>query len=383
MRRASVTRHSTSGRGRKAGAVIPYQVAPAVSLAALSPAAVAREFKAALAAGVRLRADGTARGAPEALLRGGYTPRYKFVLFDTVYYLTNVRQNPSLRFLVAWVMPAAGARVLHARIFYKDVSLVWRSASHFVPAENWIGKGDVAVVTRNGYKYIDSIEETTDLPLEIQDALETINAAAHPARGDNVAVERILRSGPVDRIQPYDDFRAPRRRALAEPRNRVNGGRSVATFGRADDPESLRIAPGYEPDFARGVIEHSHSSSSMYGGELMRYRILSVNRRIQYLFIAAARHVWIIPPQTLGTEIMSYGVRTVTVPINDRLCVPGFEFHYLDDTVEPPEFVSQIPLGFAGAPNALDPSRADASAWLDRLPVIRAFRREVLGVRGQ
>jgi hypothetical protein len=39
--------------------------------------------------------------------------------------------------------------------------------------------------------------------------------------------------------------------------------------------------------------------------------------------------------------------------------------------------VSQIPEGLAGAPSDVDPSRADTSAWLDRVPVIQEFRRLV------
>jgi len=58
--------------------------------------------------------------------------------------------------------------------------------------------------------------------------------------------------------------------------------------------------------------------------------------------------------------------------------VPGYEYHYLDESVEPPEWVSQIPAGFVGAPSEVDDSRADASPWLERLPVIREFRRKVL-----
>jgi hypothetical protein len=41
-------------------------------------------------------------------------------------------------------------------------------------------------------------------------------------------------------------------------------------------------------------------------------------------------------------------------------------------------WVSQIPEGFAGAASEVDPSRADASRWLDQLPVIREFRRKIL-----
>ena len=50
----------------------------------------------------------------------------------------------------------------------------------------------------------------------------------------------------------------------------------------------------------------------------------------------------------------------------------------MDDELDPPELFSQIPEGLAGAPSEADPSRADASAWLDELPIVRKFRRQVL-----
>src|SRR5690606_27101180 len=106
---------------------------------------------------------------------------------------------------------------------------------------------------------------------------------------------------------------------------------------------------------------------------------LSHNRRIQYLFMAAPRHVWIIPPQATTTELSSYGVRTVDVVADDDLFVPGFEYHFLDDTRDPPVLYSQIPAGWAGAGSPVDEARADASAWCDALPVVQAFRRQVLG----
>ena len=359
---------------------IPCAAVPSAALAPLAPAAVKREFAGLIAAGARLRVGGTARSDPSALLRAGFYPRYKFELFDTVYYVSNPRKNPTLRFLVAWVMPSGGSRrELFARIFYKDISLVWRCASHYVPEENWIGKGEVIVETRDGWDYLASVEETTDLPFEIQDVLEQVNHTDGGARTDHVTLTKILRNGPASRIAPYEDFTGPRRRASSNPANLVNGGRPVVRFTRKNDPGSMRIARGFEPDFTDGILERSTSTSQMYGGCLERFRILSSNRRIQYLFLAGPRHVWIIPPQTLTTELMSFGVRTVTVPIDDRMCVPAFEYHYLDEHEEPAVFVTQIPPGFAGAPHPADPSRADASAWLDRLPIIRAFRREVLG----
>ena len=224
-----------------------------------------------------------------------------------------------------------------------------------------------------------SAEETTDLPLELQTALETLNRSARRIRRDERAVELVLRRGSDSRVAAYQDFTGPKRRARADPRNRIYGGRNVAWFSRSGDPSSLRIAKGFEPDFRKGILETSHSKSRLYGGRLRRFRILSRNRRIQYLFFAGRRHVWFAPPQATTIELTSYGVRSIDVRADKDFSIPGYEYHYWDDSEDPPVFISQIPRGFAGAPSAADPSRADASGWLDRLPVIRAFRREVLG----
>ena len=111
----------------------------------------------------------------------------------------------------------------------------------------------------------------------------------------------------------------------------------------------------------------------MYGGQIRKLRILSKNRKIQYQFVAGPHHVWIIPAQTLGTELSSYGVRTVDVIADEDVFVPGYEYHYLDHGA----LYSQIPKGYAGPASEVDPTRADASPWLERLPVIREFRRRI------
>lgn len=330
-----------------------------------------------------MRVAGEARDDPWRLLSLGYTPKYRLELFDTKFFLTDARQNPQLRFFVAYVVqPQArsGKPAIHARIFYKDNSLIWRSASHVVglDGELWVGKGDVRCHTENGEELLTSMESTTDLPLEIQTSLETLNRRRRSVRTDEAALGLILRRANYDRIFPYRDFVEPRRRAAADRRNRIRGGRSIARFSRKNDPASLVISAGFEPDFRRGILETGVMSSRMYGGALRRLRILSANRRIQYLFFAGPRHVWIIPPQATTTELSSYGVRTVDVIADDDLFVPGYEYHYLDDETEPPELFSQIPEGFAGATHERDDTRADASRWLDRLPVIREFRRKVL-----
>jgi len=108
-----------------------------------------------------------------------------------------------------------------------------------------------------------------------------------------------------------------------------------------------------------------------------KYRILSKNRSIQYQFLAAPRHVWIVPPQPLTREIMSYGVRTIDVIADEDLFVPGYEYHYLDDSECPPRHHSQIPAGYAGEPSEVDPARADALRWIEELPIVKAFRKAV------
>ena len=167
-------------------------------------------------------------------------------------------------------------------------------------------------------------------------------------------------------------------RAAADKRNLINGGRSIARFTRKNDPTSLRVVPGFEPDFAKGILERSDGRSAMYGGPLRRFRILSRNQKVQYLFFSGPKHVWIIPPQATTTELSTYGVRTVDVVDDEDLFVPGYEYHYFGEEADESEHFSQIPEGFAGEPSERDGDRADASAWLDPIPIIREFRRKVL-----
>ncbi len=345
---------------------------------------VERDFGRLLERGVRIRPAGAARKDPERLLRR-YTPKHRIRLFDATYYLTDLRHDPNyegkLRFFVAWVLPTPESPAIYPRIFSKDYSLVWRSPTHFIRSENenWMGKGDVRCVIEGGDEVVYSVEETTNLPLEIQGALDGLSRRRRRPPLDDRAVGLIVRKAPDDRLEPYEDFAAPRRRARSDPRNLIHRGRPIARFARANDPASLRFAPGFDPDFRRGVLDVSHSASGLYGGPIRKFRILSRNRKIQYQFIAGRRHAWIVPPQALTTEITSYGVRSIDVEAPEELCVPGYEYHFIDESARPPQLHSQIPEGFAGAPSQQDPARADASAWLDQLPVVQRFRRVVLG----
>ena len=95
--------------------------------------------------------------------------------------------------------------------------------------------------------------------------------------------------------------------------------------------------------------------------------------------MAGPHQAWIVPPQTLSTELTSFAVRTIDVDADEDAFVPGYEYHYMDESCDPPRLHSQIPEGFAGAPSEVDPTRADASPWLEKLPVIARFRRRLLG----
>lgn len=364
---------------------IPTRITPSVPPTPLSTRQVEREFHALIEGGARLVCDGRGARKPLSLLRDGYTPKHKLDLFGTQFYFANVRQNPLLRFFVVYVVPPAVGRArrsIYVRIFYKDVSLLWRCGSHIVYADDelWIGKGDVTVRTEGEHEITETLESTTDLPFEMQTAMETLMRRAGVARRDTEILPRVLRNAPANRLRPYRDFTEPRLRAAACPKNLIHRGKRVARFKRKNDPSSLVFVPGYEPDFRRGgILDQCISHSASYGGEIVRHRILSTNRMVQYLFFSAPRHVWLAPPQALTTELSSYGVRTVDVAVDDDLSLPGYEYHFLEYEGQPDSLHSQIPEGFAGAPNPSDPDRADASAWLDQMPVIKSFRHRVLG----
>jgi hypothetical protein len=335
-----------------------------------SPRALRRELAALLAAGCRLRPAGSAAANP-ASLPGLYPACYAVDLFDARFLLAQLREDENFRFFVAYVRIGASPE-LFPRLFYKDSSLVWRCATHWIsaPGVHWIGKGDVKEIEEADGCTEYSAEETTNLPLELQGAFDALSRRARRVAWDDFALGRLLRRAPPGRHQAYADFIGPRRRAAAVRANLIQGGRPVAWFERRNDPTSLRFAPGFEPDFGR-VIDVSRSASRMYGGAIVKLRVLSKNRCIQYQFVAGPRHVWIIPAQALTTELSSYGVRTIDVVADEDLFVPGYEYHYLEGG----ELYSQIPPGYAGRASELDPTRADASPWLERLPVIRAFRR--------
>lgn len=366
---------------------LPTAIIPSVE-ASLSPAKEVREeFAHLLASGAKMKPAGLAKKNPSKLATGRYAPTSVIQLFDTRFYLSDYFQTPQLRFFIAYVVQPdkdGKVRAVYPRIIYKDGSLIWRCASHMVSSDDdfWVGKGDIRTWIVGDEEHYESVESTTDIPFEMQTALEVVARRTIKIRKEKAALDLVLRNAPPSRVRAYRDFTDPREEAASNPRNLIHGGRPIASFrtvGGRKDPASLGFVKGFEPDFRGGILEKAESTSVLYGWRLERYRILSTNRRIQYLFFSGPLQVWIIPPQATTTVLSSFGVRTVDVVIDDDACCPGYEYHFLDDTVDPPEFYSQIPDGYAGPVGPHDKSRADASPWLDKMPVIREFRAKVLG----
>ncbi len=338
------------------------------------------EFRQLLRDGFRLIISGKAKAKASSYLPRTRPPQHKIELFGVTFYLSELRfDKDGFKFFVAYLLLPqrlrSHRRRIYARIIYKDSSLIWRSPSHLIltPEEKWIGKGATKPSQENGQTLWYSAEETTNLPLEIDAALDAASRSGELPQ-DNEAMALILRNAPSHRIEPYADFSRPRQRAMADRRRRIYNNRDVGWF--ADEtPESLQFAAGFEPDFRRGLIDSSQSRSRMFGGDIVKYRFVSSNRKVQYMMVHGPDQVWMIPPQAQDDELFSYGLRAIDAGIDDRACIPGYEFHYLEFEGDPDSLYSQIPPGFAGAASELDPDRADASPWNERLPVIQLFRR--------
>jgi len=263
-----------------------------------APRQIERAFRELLDAGVELRPTGKTRNRPARLLSLGYAPKHAIELFDTTFYLTNVRENFYVRFFVAYVVQPTRGRCqdrTSAILLQRRRAQLAFGVAHRASARRFLDrKGDVETV-------IQTVRSTSLARVDYRSADR--NAArtrsALPEGEDDSDRRRrgelILRTAPGDASSRTRLQRAASARQ-SEPRNLVNGGRSVAWFARKNDPTSLRFARGFEPDLDAGSWrQRNHEPSLWRSGPLLP--ILSRNRRIQYLFMGAPRHVWIIPPQ--------------------------------------------------------------------------------------
>ncbi len=365
----------------------PASSAKTVRLTKMTPQQVEYEFRKLIDQGLELKVTGEAKADPGVLLSWGYTPKYKIRLFDTRYYLTNVRADVDERFFVGYVLqrhPRTGKEIIYARYFYKDYSLIWRSASHYHGTElesTWLGKGDMKAVLEDGEEVFVSMEETTNLPLEIQSTLDTTSRKVPFLRQDSEAIRLIIRRAPYSRSEPYRDFTAPRLEA-AQRNGSINKGKRIAYFTRENDPRSLRFVKAFEPDYQNGIVEISIDRgvlSELYGGRVEKYRILSTNRELCYQFLAGTDIVWANPPQAMTRQLTSYGVRPIDVNFDGDAFLSGVDYYEEDETNGQPTVFTQIPQGYVGRINPVLENLAETSKWNNRLPHIEEFKKRVLG----
>ena len=111
---------------------------------------------------------------------------------------------------------------VHARLIYKDGSLLWRCASHFAKSatEFWIGKGDLKLEVENGFYVYYTAEHTTDLPLEMQMAVESLTQPRRAACVTTAVALGAVRAARARR-PPLRVPRLHRRRAGARRRTRA------------------------------------------------------------------------------------------------------------------------------------------------------------------
>ncbi len=166
---------------------------------------------------------------------------------------------------------------------------------------------------------------------------------------------------PREVVPSVDPAAASAARVAREFHGLLDAGAKLHVAGKARrDPRSL-LRRGYTP-------KHR---IDLFG---TRFYLSNVRQNPELRFYVA----WIVPPQATTTELSSYGVRTIDVIAADDAFLAGWEYHYFDPDLDPPGWYSQIPEGYVGRPCPLDPNKADASPWLDALPVVREFRRKVL-----
>ena len=205
--------------------------------------------------GARIRCVGSARRNPKRLLSLGYVPRYKLELFGVTYYMCDVRQNEDVRFFPAYIVHEGE---VHARLLYKDGSLLWRCASHFAKSatENWIGKGDLKLEVENGCDVLLHRRAHHRPAARDADGGRVAHAAREPGRHrPRGARARSCGARPTTgsaRTATSPSRAGARRRTRATS---STAGRSIARFLRPNVPESLRFAAGFEPDFRSGLID--------------------------------------------------------------------------------------------------------------------------------
>ena len=312
---------------------------------------VSQEFKMILDSATNLRLLSEDISPKDFYSKGLIPPKYKIELNGYTYYLSEPFteekwHRPSFNLYLVTPDPfIENKKCIYARGVYKSNSqAIWRVASHTTEHKRWIGKG-------HG-------ESTMNLPFQIQSKLEKILENYNWAPESSEDLSRVLA------ILGYE----PPKTCL------VPNGVKIGDFKNTDDPTSFVFNDSCKdkaPSF-RDVKDVYVSKNYTYG-EIRSYIVGSKDGQLHYLFNVATDKnkklmIWLGGIEFAYNKLTTYGVadKVINVPFN--LLMPAYEY------------TSQIPSGYRGDLNPEDYDYSNATQFTHKIPIIKEFALEVLGI---
>ena len=258
---------------------IETAILPGVQPDPRDPRALATEFRAALADGVRLRPSGEAKQDPtpaaNSPLRGAlsHRPLPGSNLSDRVPLRRQPEFHGRVRRTVGVLRSRRRVRTTRGSST-KDSSLVWRVATHFVRSEddNWIGKGDTKwelirrrrVLVQRGGDREPAFSRCRKRSTSLAGAARSHGGITTRSRSSCSAATEIASN-------PFAEFVTPRRRAAE--RYRIHGGKPIARFHSQGRSQHAALREGLRTGLpTRGWWTQSSSHSKLYGGPVTKFR---------------------------------------------------------------------------------------------------------------
>jgi len=334
-----------------------------------------RRFKEALDQGIPLRiyAPEDEDDIPvtyEYLALEGHAPLHRIRFGDDTYYISRPFIGPDNRISFIAYCQHIDSRDNKPKLFVNEFYFsgshaVWRAASH--RAWGWIGKG------------VDEHSQT--LPLEIIPFLNRIVEKAGNIETREYDLFKILGIGGIipaeSQIFTHVDVLNGQR---AAPELDLTGSRRIVvaeevSLAPADSDELHRYRfpdEGYKPDFTSKKILRYPSRNDVYG-RITHYRILSRNKKLQYLFnVSEEGLVWIGSVQSVSKDLNRQGVRqdAPNIIVPPTLLQAPYDY--------PSEIVKNLPQGYLGDDHPGHPEYASAAKFTEKIDLVVEFRAEVL-----
>ena len=326
------------------------------------------------------------------LVRNNAIPRKRIFFAGSEYWISapmmdGASQRPF--FVAAYTRVKNGKRQLFMRVVYKGNSAAgWRIPDRQAIG-GWIGKG---------LRHLG--QSMTDIPAEISLIFEAEYMRAYNNLPVNNVFYKILALGSgehanidqqgtvlaniggriadieaMERWASRNKMKSSDAYALLPPdrRDRVI---HIGDFAQSGIPESFQFSdPGLRPD---QLVETYDGYAPLYG-RVRYYRVLSADKRVQYIFCGAmladgkggVKGAFMpVSVQATDRSLNRFGQRAIPIMIAQDAMVALYEYP------------QEVPYGndndFAGAPHPNDYDYVDASAWVMRGPLVRAFIENIM-----